>query len=351
MGRKRRWAATWTIALIVGWNTVALGALSGGDVPAAPTEPAHTAPPAAVEGERKALFDFPRLNLKTEFSLSVGVRRDDFQWSIAAADGHPNILSELTWSGVDSYQVSLSNRSRIGEYIYLRVDMSYATIHDGNVQDSDYAQDDRTAEYSRSISQSTGDHLWDLSLGIGYPFTFRSGNLLLVPLIGGSLHKQSFRISDGYQVVTASGEYPLGPLPSELNSTYRTKWEGIWLGCDLIYEFKPKAAGVPPMRWALSMEYHLNQYRAKADWNLRSDLDHPVSFTQKADGHGINLQAQWSVNLTPDLQFALTMNYLNWSTDHGTDHLNSNIQPQTRRFNGADWESRSFMVGLGYRFF
>ena len=47
--------------------------------------------------------------LETEFTLSAGYRQDDLDWSIAGNDNgeNPNILSELTWEDVESYQVKL----------------------------------------------------------------------------------------------------------------------------------------------------------------------------------------------------------------------------------------------------
>ena len=280
----------------------------------------------------------------------MGFRQDDFNWSVAAGDGQPNILSELTWTDVDSLQIGLENQSRIGRHIYWRFNFNYATIQDGSVRDSDYAGDHRTGEYSRSISQSSGDQLWDIALGVGHPFTFLQGRLTVVPLIGGALNKQSFRITDGQQVVTSSGERPLGPLPGELSSTYRTTWQGGWLGCDLRYDAQSKA-GRPVFYWAVSLEYHWSQYSAKADWNLRADLEHPVSFYQEADADGMLLNGRMGLAVTPRLDIFLDLKHLNWSTDKGKDHFNHTTHPHTRTFNGAEWESRSLMLGVTYRIF
>lgn len=353
MAWKRHWAICWTCVLVVfGWNALVQAGLSTDTSGSSLETDRLITDPSFVSDEHTALFNCPRIALQTRFCISLGQRRDDFNWSIAAADSRPDVLSELTWSDVNSNQLEISNQSILGRHVYLRFNMNYARIADGCVRDSDYAGNNRTDEYSRSISQSNGDYLFDFSLGAGYPFTFCKGNLMVVPLIGGSLHKQNFRITDGYQVISTNpDDYPVGPLPSQLSSTYRAKWEGYWLGCDLQYDFQPNSAWVPPMQWAFSLEYHWTRYTAKADWNLRSDLEHPVSFEQDADGHGLSLQGQWAVAVTSRLNITLTLQYLKWTTDQGNDRFNHVSNPQNRRFNGAEWESRGVMVGIAYRFF
>jgi hypothetical protein len=336
-----------------GWNVLAradLPAATNNDDDPSGADRLATAS-SFFSDEHTALFNYPRIALQTRFRVSLGLRRDDFNWSIAATDRQPDVLSELTWSDVKSHQLAIANQSILGRHVYLRFNFNYARIADGCVRDSDYAGNNRTDEYSRSISQSDGDYLFDFSMGAGYPFTFFKGNLMVVPLIGGSLHKQNFRISDGYQVISNNpNDFPVGPLPSQLSSTYRAKWEGYWLGCDLQYDFQPKSKWFPPMQWSFSLEYHWTRYAAKADWNLRSDLDHPVSFEQDADGHGLSLQGQWAVAVTSRLNVTLTLHYLKWTTDPGNDRFNHVSHPQSRRFNGAEWESRGMMVGVAYRF-
>ena len=122
-------------------------------------------------GGSKKAFAFSK-NMEVEFSMSAGPRKDELSWSIAGspAGTNPNVLSELAWTSVDSYQITLANRVRFRRHFYCRSQFDFAWVQDGTVRDSDYDDNDRTDEWSRSISESSGDEAWDISTSIGYAF-------------------------------------------------------------------------------------------------------------------------------------------------------------------------------------
>ena len=287
-------------------------------------------------------------NIQAVFTLSMGLRQDDFDWTIAG-DRHgnnPNIRSELTWSRVDSYQIKLANRTRIGDLLCFKGYFAYAWVDDGQVQDSDYNGDDRTGEYSRSLCRSTGDQLWDLSIGIGHPF--RMDKITITPLIGGSVHKQNFRMTDGEQVLGP----PLGELDG-LDSTFRSKWKGYWFGIDCRYDTKFAALHNIPMTFNFLVECHPDvDYSAEANWNLRSDLAHPKSFEQEASGSGIVFEAEWVIGLRPSLDLSVAASYQQWQTGSGTNRFHNSDGAEVKtRLNSVDWCSHSFQVGIAYHFF
>jgi hypothetical protein len=198
--------------------------------------------------------------------------------------------------------------------------------------------------------------MWDIIMGGGYPFSFKQGRLLLSPLFGFSLHRQSLRITNGQQVVSVREPAPtIGPLDASLNSLYSAHWNSIWIGCDLRHQMKAPSDGVPPMEFALSFAYHFwADYHAEADWNVRNDLDHPVSFEHDADAHGVSLQAEWMLRMTSRLNLRCNLNYSFWSSDSGkvtTHQTVPEVMTITSRFNEVTWESKSIMVGAIYRFF
>ncbi len=112
--------------------------------------------------------------LETEFTLSTGYRSDDLDWNIAGDinGNNPNVLSELTWDDVESYQVKLQGSVVWPNIIAFRGYANYGWIFDGDNQDSDYLGDNRTFEFSRSNNSTDDDYVWDASLAIGYPFRF-----------------------------------------------------------------------------------------------------------------------------------------------------------------------------------
>ena len=349
------WAGCWSFAVILGcmicgWVTMAAaGASSAGELlaDATPVADLSHAPDKQYESRIGAL--------KTRFDMSFGSRHDNFNWSIAgdASGSNPNIISELDWSKVEAYQMRLGNRTQVGKWLYFRGQFQYAWIQDGSVRDSDYRSDNRGDEYSRSISDSSGDQLWDLSFGAGYPFILAKGSLRIAPLLGFSISKQNFRITNGYQVIgTGPPETPdLGPLDSRLNSTYRAKWIGPWIGCDLRYQIEPKRPGQIPMELGASLELHWAAYSGQGNWNLRGDLQHPVSFEHQADGFGIRIEVEWLIRFAPNWDLSLAADYLNWSTDHGVNTQYGTSGTNVSRLNEVEWEARSFMVGVTYYFF
>jgi Protochlamydia outer membrane protein len=354
MGQMADRAGRWCLTIIIGWT------LLGWSQAAAATPPSTGENNIYSTGDTEnppgvtRRFKSRNTDLNTSFSMSLGVRNDDFNWSIAgnASGTNPNILSELDWSKLDSYQLRICNRTQVGRLLYFRAQANYAWIQDGTVRDSDYHGDNHTDEYSRSISQSSGDQLWDLSFGAGYPFVLSSGRLRIAPLIGLSISKQNFRITDGYQVVGAGPpETPeQGPLDSRLNSTYRAKWVGPWVGCDLRYRLNPGRPGQKPMELGVTLELHWVDYSAQGNWNLRNDLEHPVSFEHQANGFGIQIELEWLIHLAHRWDLNLTAGYQHWSTDPGKNTQHNTSGTYVSRLNEVDWEAHSFMVGVIYHF-
>lgn len=352
--------------LVGRWCTflIALTLLSSGVVSAAKSDPSKDETMqagASVEGEsssKKGFFG----RLESEFTLAAGIRSDSLDWSIAGtpSGGSPNVLSELSWSDVDSYQLSLANRSHLKKHFYFRGAANYAWIQDGTVRDSDYGRDFRGMEWSRSISDTNDDEVWDVSVGGGYAFFFMQDRLSVAPLLGYSYHKQNFRITNGTQVIsednpfsTDPGDNPptLGPLSSQLNSTYFARWMGPWLGCDLRYRLKDRSPRFPPIQVGLSVELHWADYYGEGNWNLRSDLEHPKSFEHEAQGSGISITGECLIKLAVHWDLALNLNFQEWSTGRGTDRkfLQGGGTVKTR-LNEVNWESSSFMIGAVYRF-
>ncbi|NIQ93167.1 MAG: TonB-dependent receptor, partial [Desulfuromonadales bacterium] len=83
----------------------------------------------------------------------------------------PNILSELTWDDLRSFQLAAetemvrSLRPRVSTVLMGRT--SYGWIVSGENQDSDYAGDNRTLEWSRSNNDAGNGHVFDLEGGVG----------------------------------------------------------------------------------------------------------------------------------------------------------------------------------------
>jgi hypothetical protein len=325
-----------------------------------PAFAADTAPVGTTQTEVLAAHDGSQNRLKfsgdtgIEFSLSAGPRKDELKWSIAgtAAGTDPNVLSELEWTSVNSFQITLANRSRFLRHFYCRTALNYAWIQNGTLRDSDYDEDNHTSEWSRSLSESNGDEMWDVSTAGGYAFILLHDRLLVAPLLGYSYHKQNLRITNGTQVVSARPPAPdIGPLTSELNSTYFARWMGPWIGCDLRYLTENRGPNSLTMEFGLSLELHYADYYGEGNWNLRSSWNHPKNFEHEAEGYGIGISGEWLLTLTSHWDLNLTANYQYWDTGTGTDRkFLADGGTAATLLNDVTWTSSSFMIGASYHF-
>jgi hypothetical protein len=289
-----------------------------------------------------------------DFAFSAGYRRDDLDWNIAGnINGkNPNILSELTWEDLESFQLKVQNKTVIPNILYFRAMFAYGWIYDGEVQDSDYLGDNRTFEFSRSNNSADDGDVLDASIGIGYPFRLGGNEIwTITPLVGYSYHEQNLTITDGNQTISTPGfTPPLGPF-SGLDSTYETEWQGPWIGLDMYFKAKKIDYWVKRIEPYLSFEYHWADYDAVANWNLREDFEHPKSFEHEADGDGWVLGLGLNYVIGPNFLLNLNYDYQSWSTDHGTDKVFfSDGTTAKTRLNEVNWTSNVFSLGLILRF-
>lgn len=273
---------------------------------------------------------------EASFTFNNGYRVDDLDWSIAG--NNINILSELTWNDLKIYQVKADGKVVL-EWFYLRGSIGYGWILGGENQDSDYDGNNRTLESSRSNNNSDNGTVMDVSVGVGYQFNPGSGWLKVAPLVGYSLHEQNLTITDGFKTIPATGSF------SGLNSTYDAKWKGPWAGVDLSIEASRN------LTLFGSFEYHLANYEAKANWNLRGDFAHPKSFEHDANGKGIVVSAGGIYAINDHWLINANVGFQNWSTYAGTDlTFNANGTTSVTRLNEVNWSSLEAMLGIMYRF-
>ncbi|MDA8164061.1 MAG: hypothetical protein M0017_03370 [Desulfobacteraceae bacterium] len=281
-----------------------------------------------------------------EVGIDTGYRVDDLDFNIAGSNGNPNILSELTWKDLEIYEVGGSGKMTVGnDYFdfltYLRGSINYGWILNGENQDSDYLGNNRTGEYSRIITDTKDDNVFDASIGIGLQWKFFQDRLAVAPLGGYSYHQQNLRDRNGAFVIPA-----LGPFTG-LDSTYQTEWQGPWAGIDI--EVDP----IPQFSILGTFEYHWADYDAEANWNLRPDLAHPVSFRHDAnDADGIVVKVTGRYALTNRWGVELSYAYQDWQATNGTDTTyGAGGGIGTTTLNEVNWKSETTSLGLSYKFF
>lgn len=287
------------------------------------------------------------------FDLEVngGKRTDQLDWNIAGtiAGTSPNVLSELTWKDLEINEVSakakivmVNNKVPFGGMV--KGSIHYGEIQSGENQDSDYLTDNRTNEFSRSNNRSDWGEVWDSKVGGGLVFMSKNKIFSMAPLIGYSFHLQNLKIHDGYQTIYVPDPLLEGPI-SGLNSSYDGEWQTGFVGLDL--EFKPSAN----FEVYGGVELHAGQYEAEANWNLRGDLRHPVSFTHQSDeATGVVTNVGLRVGLKNILLNA-EMRYRKFQAEDGTakTYKDDGTIPATR-LNEVNWESISVGGGITVRF-
>jgi hypothetical protein len=290
--------------------------------------------------------------LSVSTGLGAGYRVDHLQWNTAgtAQGTNPNVLSELTWDDVQCFQITgMVNAEKslptMPFDLIFQGSLGYGWALDGQNRDSDYGADNRSQEFSRSENSADDSLLFDVKTGVGLRFVSEKKRLAVTPLLGWSYNQQKLTMTDGLQTVSMPGVTPLGPIDG-MHSTYKAEWSGPWVGMEFQYETRSK------MYFALLYELHLPDYDASADWNLRTDYDHPVSFRHTASdgiGHVLVLSARYGVS--ESTSFSLTLNYQDWEIDSGIhEAFLANGGTLKTRLNEVDWESYAVMLEVNYVF-
>ncbi len=299
-----------------------------------------------------ALADAATAASEKALDFGIGYRRAELDWNIGGGVLGPNIISELTWSDLEIIELRGKLTFDLANESYLEASLTYGSITDGKNQDSDYDGNDRTLEWSRSENDGDGDDVLDFAAGWGprllYPNAATGRTLRVTPLIGFSYHEQNLRMTNGYQTIASPAHVPptppVGPFPG-LNSTFDAEWWGPWFGIELQAE--------TGTRFTVSgrFEYHLADYYAEANWNLRNDFAHPKSFEHEADGSGYVLsvgaryQTRGTTSLSADFRFE------DWSTDPGIIRFfGSDGSVGVQRLNEVNWESWAIKLGLQHCF-
>lgn len=279
-----------------------------------------------------------------DVELSAGYRTDEFDWSIASdfsGTATPNILSELVWEDLEIFQLGLAGdlrlaNDRIPFQGLITGYANYGWIFSGDNRDSDYAGDNRTDEFSRSINDAGDGEVWDLSIAAGPEFLFLGGRFGLSPLLGYSYHEQNLILQEGVQAIP-----PHGPFTG-LDSSYDTVWRGGWLGINL------RLAPTGSLAMYGRFEWHRAEYLAEANWNLREDLRQPVSFEHTADeADGLVARVGAELAVTDWLRLAVNASYQKWQAEDGVDNVYFADGSLSRvRLNEVNWESLGLGIGL-----
>ncbi len=291
-------------------------------------------------------------NYELKAGLATGYRTSQLKFNIAGdSSGEgisaPNILSELTWKDVNGYEVKPNveyvKKTGVLKGLYLSASANKSITVSGKNQDSDYIGNDRTGEFSRSVNGSDSGHAEGFSAAIGYAMDFNNvygvSSVRTTALIGYEFQRQKFATQDGVQVIPSLGAF------DGLKSSYTTEWNMPFVGAEITGYFSNN------QQLKLNARYYRGKYEATGNWNLRSDLAHPNSFTDEADGNGFRAGLEYGWEFSPHWQLTLSSDFYHLKTYGGTAIANAaNGASFSSRFNEAVWKSSNYMIGITYNF-
>ncbi|OZG74179.1 hypothetical protein BTA51_03945 [Hahella sp. CCB-MM4] len=281
--------------------------------------------------------------------MNLGYGSGQLDWNIADSDGHPNVLSELIFNADDVVILELGGRLFIDsgplKHVFGEMRGWAGMIEDGTSEDRDWNSDNREDLYSFSRSELYGHKLKKFSLALGYRLPLND-MLTLSPMVGYAYSSQSMQVRNGFQLVSESpSTADLGPF-DDLDSSYNAEWWSFWVGGEVVFSFAEQHDIL------LRVELHAADYEAKANWNLRNDLAHPVSFRHDMDDQkGYLIGIRYRYPIYQSLSITAGIEYEKLEGDDGTDTIFlSDSTTIVSPLNEVNWELTRFNVGANYRF-
>lgn len=272
---------------------------------------------------------------KWEIKPYVGLQQSGFDWSIAgnAAGTDPNILSELVWKNLQGPGFGLDVSYKITDRFTIKAINQYGSITKGEVEDTDYADDNRQNAFYFDLLNANKGYLYNGSLQLGYQFV-KFGGFSINPIVGLSYNQQKFHLLE------SAGN----PDSKGLNSIYEARYKGFDFGAAFVLKMQKFSIGAT----VLSGFY---QYSAEANWNLIPDFAKPVSFTHQANSFSLAGDINLAVPLNKSLRLEVDYRINNINTYTGVDkaYYNTRATEETQ-FNGANFRKNAVLLGLNFGF-
>ncbi|WDZ98866.1 hypothetical protein [Mucilaginibacter sp. SJ] len=256
---------------------------------------------------------------KLEFNVTDGYQRENFHWSIAGNSNgqNPNVFSELKWTKMGGQSIAASLQWNVYQKISFYADYTRQFITSGTVNDADYSTDNRSNNTYNETFEAGKGNTQSRALGVGYKL-IDNELFSFSPYAGYSDNRQSLYL------------YGSGNRFPNLNSSYQTKWKGVFIKAIASLKLTEK------LKANADITYNQVGYSARGNWNLITTFQHPVSYRHHANGYGLNMNGALAYSITNHIAIQAGGGYLHWQTGNGTDelYLNSGEVDKTQ-MNGA----------------
>ena len=262
--------------------------------------------------------------IESTIAYGVGERNTTVDWNIAGnlQGTNPNIISELIWRNIKSHQLSLGGIWTEGDY-FLQASGEYGKVFSGENQDSDYNLDNRQGEFSRSINNAGKGYMLDLEFNYGKRHIV-SPKLKVDVSFGYSKHRQHLKMYDGNQVIGSANL-------NGLDSLYQSNWDGPQVGVGMNYKNDNDV-------YSLNYTYQDIDFNGYTNWNLRSDLKHPVSMTQIGGGNGNKIAVGYEHAVSDFSSLSLVFSRYNYAAS-GTHTFHLLSSNPIQKLNEVNWKA------------
>lgn len=264
-------------------------------------------------------------------------------WNTQAPSGSPNVLSELTWRGVDSLVTEIHADAVFRDRLVLQGTLGVGPIIGGAFLDSDFAGDDRQNRFSHTRSDVTGETLIYSNLDVG--FRLVSWTQPHSPVLG---YLQAFT---GYQFwieyYEASGANGTLSIPDDVVVVEETfTFQSIRLGAEAKV---PLYKGLALRLRGVYLPWTRSDLRDNHP--LRGDLQQNPSFKAKAEG-GMGYQLEGAVLYDLGNRFSVEAGFRYWKINSGDGTLTARTTSgdSKSKLNEILIERYGPWAGLSYRF-
>ena len=286
----------------------------------------------------KKMAERENIEPRIYYRISGGYRQDKLDWSIA--NQGIDVASEVRWKDLEILQIKFEGKINLAHDWFVAGYYSTGDVISGKATDSDYAGSGRTQLFSRSESNVEGA-VNDASISVGKSYDIRIYDIEfeVFPQLSITYHQQRLNMVNGIQT------FPFQLSLTQLNNSYNTEWSSLTIG------FEAKSQLRSDLDLTYVFQYHYALYGAKANWNLRKDLEHPVSFKHDANGSGLLLAFGAEYYVSRFLSLGLQVEYQNWETDKGKDlTFISTGSVEEFTLNPVKWETINYSITLSYQF-
>jgi hypothetical protein len=245
--------------------------------------------------------------LQGDIGPEGGLRVDQFNWNEGDS---PMWESELEWKNLRIWEAGVHASLRYdawngwGPVVSGRA--TAGTIARGDNTDTDY-------EFGQTIERSTcetGGDVADEEIDLGFRFELAKKKsrvaFAVTPLVGYSHHEMNLDDSN------LNGDFGSYYYEGDV-ATYDATWQSIYVGVQGQMRFAKRVT------MDARLTYHWADFDAKADWILRDDFAHPVSFEHTANGDGVVFRLGTSFAVTEHFLLGAAFTMQQWSAQDGTD--------------------------------